>query len=100
MFTETFFFLIISGRVVLIQATAKEMTKVLRLLDAINLKYDIVVNKFDLVKIENREKFKQKIRDEVKDLQLKGVQHIWFVSVTNPSQFEDWMQMVDYLTNK
>jgi len=47
----------LTGRLVLITATIKEMTKVFRLLDAINLRYDIIVNKFDLVPIEERQQF-------------------------------------------
>jgi len=88
----------LTGRIVLINATVKEMTKVLTLLDAISLTYDLVVNKFDVVPKEEREKLKVKIRAEAQ--KLKGVQHIWFVSSTNPQMFkEDWMQMVDHLTN-
>ena len=34
----------LTGRLVLITPTVKEMTKVFRLLDALNLRYDIVVN--------------------------------------------------------
>ena len=88
----------LTARVVLITATLKEMTKVFRLLDAINLNYDVVVNKFDLVPYEERETFKKKIRDEVETCKLKGARNIWFVSAENPNQFPDWIQMVHFLT--
>lgn len=88
----------LTGRIVLINATLKEMTKVFRLLDAINLNYDVVVNKFDLVPFEQRDGFKAKIHDEVQQCKLKGVGKIWFVSAENPNQFPDWMQMLNYLT--
>lgn len=88
----------LTARLVIITATVKEMTKVLRLLDAIGLSYDIVVNKFDTVPYEEREKFKAKIQDEVTQNNLKGVNRIWFVSAENPKQFPDWLTMVDYLT--
>ena len=88
----------LTGRIVLVNATLKEMTKVFRLLDAIGLQYDIVVNKFDLVEYEKRDEFKEKIRSEVAQCQLKGVKNIWFVSAENPKQFPDWLTMVNYLT--
>jgi len=88
----------LTGRIVLITATVKEMTKVLRLLDAIGLTYDVVVNKFDNVSLEERDKFKAKIQDEVKKNGLKGVNRIWFLSAENPDQFPDWLNMVDCLT--
>jgi hypothetical protein len=42
------------------------MTKVFHLLDVINLRYDIIVNKFDSVDFEERESFKEQIHDEIK----------------------------------
>jgi len=88
----------LTARLVVVTVTIKEMTKVFRLLDAIDLKYDIIVNKFDTVPLEEREKFKAKIQDEVVKSGLKGVNHIWYVSAENPKQFPDWINMVDYLT--
>jgi GTP-binding protein EngB required for normal cell division len=88
----------LTARLVVITATIKEMTKVFRLLDAINLKYDIIVNKFDTVPLEERDKFKAKIQDEVMKCDLKGVNNIWFLSAENLKQFSDWINMVDYLT--
>jgi small GTP-binding protein len=88
----------LTARLVVITVTVKEMTKVFRLLDAIDLKYDIIVNKFDTVPLEERDKFKAKIQDEVSKSGLKGVNHIWYVSAENLKQFPDWLNMVDYLT--
>ena len=88
----------LTARLVVVTATVKEMTKVLRLLDAIGLSYDIIVNKFDTVPYEEREKFKAKIQDEVTQNNLKGVNRIWFFSAENPKQFPDWLSMIDYLT--
>jgi GTP-binding protein EngB required for normal cell division len=88
----------LTARLVVITVTIKEMTKVFRLLDAINLNYDIIVNKFDTVPLEERDKFKAKIQDEVTKGDLKGVNNIWYVSAENPRQFPDWINMIDYLT--
>jgi small GTP-binding protein len=89
----------LTARVVVVTTTVKEMTKVFRLLDAINLQYDIVVNKFDLVKLEERETVKTQVRQQIVDCKLQGVNRVWFVSAENPRQFPDWIAMVDYLTN-
>jgi GTP-binding protein EngB required for normal cell division len=88
----------LTARLVVITVTVKEMTKVFRLLNAINLKYDIIVNKFDTVPVEERDSFKTKIQDEVMKSGLKGVNHIWYVSAENPRQFSDWINMINYLT--
>lgn len=90
----------LSGRLVLITATIKEMTKVFRLLDAINLRYDIVVNKFDLVPIEERKEFKEKVNKQIRECKLEGVDHVWYVSAHNPQQFPHWLVMVDSLTTQ
>ncbi|CAF1159430.1 unnamed protein product [Adineta steineri] len=90
----------LTARIVVITSTIKEMTKVFRLLDAIQLRYDIIVNKFDLVNLEEREKVKVQIKQEIINCKLQGVNHIWFISAENPRQFPDWINMIDYLTNK
>jgi GTP-binding protein EngB required for normal cell division len=90
----------LTGRLVLITATIKEMTKVFRLLEAINLRYDIVVNKFDLVPIEERQQFKDQIHKEIRECDLQGVDHVWYVSAINPKQFPHWLVMVDSLTTQ
>jgi GTP-binding protein EngB required for normal cell division len=90
----------LTGRLILITATIKEMTKVFRLLDAINLRYDIVVNKFDSVPVEERQAFKEKINQQIRDCNLQGVDHVWYVSALNPQQFPHWLVMVDSLTSQ
>jgi GTP-binding protein EngB required for normal cell division len=89
----------LTGRLVLITTTVKEMTKVFRLLDAIDLTYDIVVNKFDLVPVEEREAFKRQVDQQIRECDLKGVNHVWYVSAQNPRQFPHWMVMVYSLTS-
>jgi GTP-binding protein EngB required for normal cell division len=90
----------LTGRLILITATIKEMTKVFRLLDAINLRYDIVVNKFDSVPVEERQTFKEKLNQQIRECNLQGVDHVWYVSALNPQQFPHWLVMVDSLTSQ
>lgn len=87
----------LTSRFVVITATVKEMTTVFRLLDAINLRYDIIVNKCDSVKEEERERFANQIKQQIIDCKLKGVNNLWFISAQNPSEFPDWNRMIDYL---
>ncbi|CAF1470391.1 unnamed protein product [Adineta steineri] len=89
----------LTDRIIVITSTIKEMTKVFRLLYAIHLRYDIVVNKFDLVPIAERQIFKQKIDKQIRENNLQGVDHIWYVSALNPNQFPHWLVMVDSLRN-
>ena len=89
----------LTRRLVLITATIKEMSKVFRLLDALHLSYDIVLNKFDLVPFEEREQLKKQIDREIRQANLQGVEHVWFVSAQNPNQFPHWLVMVDTLTS-
>jgi GTP-binding protein EngB required for normal cell division len=86
-------------RLVLIHHTVKEMTKVFHLLYVIDLHYDIIINKFDVVEFDDREPFKQQIHVEIKECKLKGVDNVWFLSARNPPQFPDWIQMVNFLTD-
>ncbi|CAF3812430.1 unnamed protein product [Rotaria magnacalcarata] len=88
----------LTNRLVLITTTVKEMAKVFRLLDAINLRYDIVVNKFDLVAVNERDTFKQQVQNQICECGLRGVNHVWYISAQNPRQFPDWMMMVNSLT--
>jgi GTP-binding protein EngB required for normal cell division len=90
----------LTGRFVLVTATVKEMTKVFHVFDAADLRYDIVVNKFDNIAPNDREPLKRQIRDEIQQCQLKGVDNVWFVSAKNPEQFPDWMKMRDNLKYK
>ncbi|CAF4149973.1 unnamed protein product [Rotaria sordida] len=90
----------LTARLILIMATIKEMTSVFRLLDAINLTYDIVVNKFDQHEEDERDQLKVQIREEINQFGLKGVENIWFVSSKHPQMFDDWLQMVHSLTGR
>ncbi|CAF4527495.1 unnamed protein product [Rotaria sp. Silwood2] len=69
----------LTARLVLITATVKEMTSVCRVLDAINLTYDIVVSKFDQHQEDERDQLKAQIHAEIKQLELKGVENVWFL---------------------
>lgn len=83
----------LTNRLIVIRATLKEMSKVLSLLDAINLPYDIAVNQFDSVPSGERDMFQANIRKEIQTLRLKGVRNVWFVSAKDPEQFPDWKAM-------
>ena len=83
----------LSTRVIVIEETVKEMTTVTQLLDAIDLRYDLVVNKIDCVPEGELEKFKEQIRSEVTECSLKNCDNIWFICATNIQKF-DWLQMV------
>ena len=71
----------------------------MKLLDAIGLHYDIVVNKFEQVDEEEREPFRQQVKAQIAEAGLKGVDHVFYVSAKHPKTFPDWLTMVDYLTN-
>jgi GTP-binding protein EngB required for normal cell division len=86
-------------RLILVTHTLKENSSMMKLLDAIGLDYDIVVNKMDLYEEEDRLEFCAKIQKEKETIGLKGVGRIFFVSAKFPQQFPDWLHMVDYLTN-
>ena len=93
------FFKGLSRRFVLIQATVKENSSMMKLLDAIGLRYDIVFNKFDNIDEEDQPKVQQQIKQEIISLGLKGVDRVFFVSAKKPQMFPDWLKMVDLLTN-
>ena len=93
------FFKGLSRRLILIQATVKENSSMLRLLDAIGLRYNIVFNKFDKVDGEDRASIQQQIRSEIQSLGLKGVDHVFFVSAKHPDMFSDWLAMINPITN-
>lgn len=88
----------LTNRLIVITATFKEMTKVLSVLDAVNLSYDIVVNKCDNVPSQEWDQFKNKIKNEAQTLGLKGVKHIWFVSANSPEEFPDWSDLKNSIT--
>ncbi|CAF0860771.1 unnamed protein product [Adineta steineri] len=91
------FFKGLKHRLVLIQATVKDMSSMMKLLDEINLDYDIVVNKFDMVPTGEQETFKNKIKNEIKDIGLKGGRNVYFISAENIESF-DWLTMINHLT--
>ncbi|CAF4527481.1 unnamed protein product, partial [Rotaria sp. Silwood2] len=91
------FFKGLTRRLILIQHTVKENSSIMKLLDAIEIEYDIVVNKMDRVEEEERAEFCDQIRKEIAKIGLKSVGHVFFVSAKYPAQFPDWLQMVNYL---
>ncbi len=99
-FTKEYISLIksVSHRLVLITATVKQMKKLINLFEALDLHYDIAVNKFDLINFEERPAFRAQIEQEVQIPQWKNLDHVWFISAQHPDQFPDWLQMVHHLT--
>ncbi|CAF3260977.1 unnamed protein product, partial [Rotaria sp. Silwood2] len=87
----------LTKRLVLITTTITEMIKCFRFLDAINLRYDIIINKFDLIPISRRQEFKKIINQQIRELNLQGVDHVWYISVLNPNQCPDWSTMINSL---
>lgn len=70
----------------------------MKLLEAIGLHYDIVVNKFDTIEENERAQFRTQIENEIKENGLKNMDKIFFVSAKFVAMFPDWRNMVDYLT--
>lgn len=89
------FFKGLSKRLILIQATVKENSSLMRLLDAAGLSYTIVVNKFDRIHEKDRAAFQDQTRREITELGLKGVEKLYFVSATHPEMFSDWLTMIN-----
>ncbi|CAF1416419.1 unnamed protein product [Rotaria magnacalcarata] len=89
----------LTRRLVLITTTVKENTSMMKLLDAIGLTYDVVVNKFDKVDEEERENFQKQVKVQIAEAKLKGVDHVYYVSAKNPKMFDDWIKMVDQMTS-
>jgi GTP-binding protein EngB required for normal cell division len=82
----------------LITTIVKEVKKLLDLFEAIDLHCHIIINKFDAIDFEERTAFREQINEEIKECQLKIIDHVWYVSAKHPEQFPDWLQMVNYLT--
>jgi GTP-binding protein EngB required for normal cell division len=93
------FFKGLSRRIILIQATIKENSSMMKLLDEIGLRYTIVLNKFDKVEQEEQDDVRKQIRSEVEKIGLKGVENLFFVSAKHPNMFPDWIGMNTFLTN-
>ncbi len=93
------FFKGLSRRFILIQATVKENSSMMKLLDELKLEYDIVFNKFDKVDAEEQSLVKEQIHKEIQSLGLQMVGNVYFVSAKNPKMFPDWINMIQRLNN-
>ena len=93
------FFKGLTQRWILIQATVRENSSLMKLLDELDLNYIIVFNKFDKVDSEEQPALKTQIEKEIKQIGLRKVDNLFFVSSKNPKMFEDWQRMIDHLTN-
>ena len=88
----------LTRRLIIIQFTVKENSKLIRLLDNLGLGYDLVVNKFDDIEEHERSKFQRQIQDEIKSLGLEQMKNVFFLSAQHPKMFSDWLTMVNCLT--
>ena len=93
------FFKGLTRRLILITATVKENSSMMKLLDELDLEYDIVFNKFDKVDPEEQPQVEKQIRSEITRMNLRKVDNLFFVSAKNPKMFEDWQRMIQHLTN-
>ena len=89
----------LTKRLVMIQSTIKENSSLIKLLDDMNLGYDIVVNKFDLIEESEQQNFKDQIQREIATLQLKKLNKIFYVSAKYRERYPDWQELINYLTN-
>ena len=92
------FFKGLSKRLILIQATVKENLSLMKLLDELQLEYDIVFNKFDKVDDEDQQSVKEQIKREIASFGLQKASKVYFVSARNPKMFDDWHEMVNHLS--
>jgi len=90
----------LTRRLIVIQYTIKENSKLMRLLDDLGLGYDIVVNKFDHVDETEQPQLQRQIRHVIRSLGLKQMKKVFFLSAQYPKMFRDWLTMVDYLTEE
>ena len=89
----------LTKRFVLIQATVKENSSLMKLLDAAGLRYTIVVNKFDRIQEKDRDVFQNQVRREITEIGLQGVENLYFVSAIHPNMFPDWSKMLNDMQN-
>lgn len=82
---------------ILIQATVRENSSLMRLLDEIGVTYHLVFNKFDRVPAAEQAQVKAQVRSQIQSLGLRGVNKVYFISSLNPRQFPDWLRMVQDL---
>ena len=87
-----------SHRVVVVTATVKQMKKLINLFEHLELSYDIVVNKFDLIEVDGRAEFQAKIHEEVQLPEWKHLNRLWFISAAQPGHFPDWLPLIHRLT--
>ena len=88
----------VSHRVVVVTATVKQMKKLINLFEYLELSYDIVVNKFDLIDVDERPAYQAKIQEEVQLPEWKHLHRLWFISAAQPGHLPDWLPLVDHLT--
>ena len=93
------FFKGLTKRLVMIQSTIKENLSLIKLFDEINLEYDIVVSKFDLVEESEQQNFKDQIQREVATLQLKKLNKIFYISAKYRERYPDWQELIKHLTS-
>lgn len=93
------FFKGLTRRLILIQSTVKENSSMMKLLDELGLKYDIVFNKFDKVDEDEQSSVKEQIRKEIEGLHLRNAGKVYFVSAKSPKMFNDWLEMVHTFTS-
>lgn len=86
-------------RLIIIESTIKENSRMMKMFDQIDLNYDIIVNKFDLIDEDEKATFQTQIRKEAKTLGLTRLTSIFFLSAKYPAQFGDWIELVQYLTS-
>ena len=87
----------LTARLILINSTVKEMNTVFRVFDSADMRYDIVVNKFDNLTSNEQEQLKRQINTEIRECNLKGVDNVWFVSAKYPDRCPDWQKMINNL---
>lgn len=88
----------LTQRLIVIQSTVKENVDLMRLLDRMGLSYYILVNKLDLVDEDEQKQFQQNIQSEIRSIDLRCIQHVFFLSGKHPQMFPDWVQLVNKLT--
>jgi len=88
----------LTKRGLLVVNTIKEQTRLINLLQKINVTFFIVVNKIDHVKSEEVESFKTKILGE-RDRFCPGVKVV-FISAQEPTRFQsEWRKFLDELSS-
>jgi GTP-binding protein EngB required for normal cell division len=71
--------------------TIKEMSDIIKLLERLNIKYHIIVNKFDEVEPQEIVSFTNSIKNEINGMNLNNNQGLHFISGKNAS-IGDWIE--------